>query len=122
MTTKEKAVCKTAKSIQNAKVAMGNTAKVAFPKDIDKVCDYFRYKTASTLDAALSTGVLRNSITWYVAELIELGMLQVVGVRPDTHTGRMVKYYSANPTQWNDTPKPRPRYVQLDLFGKEATE
>lgn len=121
MITKEKAVCKTAKSDKNVKV-LGNNAKLAFSKDIDKVCDYFRYKTASTLDAALSTGVLRNSITWYVAELIELGMLQVVCVRPDTHTGRMVKHYSADPLKWHDTPKPRPRYVQLDLFGKEESE
>lgn len=118
MTTKEKAVCKTAKSYEYAKIAIGNDAKIALSKDIDKVCSYFRYKIASTLDAALSTGVLRNSITWYVAELIELGMLQVVGVRPDTHTGRMVKYYSADPSQWNE--QSCQRYVQLDLFGKEA--
>lgn len=116
MTTKEKAVRNTAKSYHSNT----NDAKVAFSKDIDKVCDYFRYKTATTLDAALNTGVLRNSITWYVSELIELGMLQVVGVRPDSHTGRMVKYYSADPKQWSE--QPRPRYVQLDLFRKEATE
>lgn len=46
-----------------------DAAKVHNPKDLCKILDYFRYTTGSTLDAALATGILRNSITWYVAYL-----------------------------------------------------
>ena len=88
------------------------TAKIGNPKDISKVLDFFRYKTATTLDCMIATGVLRNSITWYVAQLEQLGLLQVVFVKPDTHTGFKAKYYSADPSKWKKgTPK------QLDLFS-----
>lgn len=88
-------------------------AKVSKPKDIDKVLEYFRYKTGTTLDAMLATGVLRNSITWYVRELEELGLLQAIARKPDIHTGRMAKYYSANPELWK-RPKSRQLYLWED--------
>lgn len=50
-----------------------NTAKVGDSKDITKVLAYFRYKVATTLDAALDLGMLRNSITWYVRDLEAMG-------------------------------------------------
>lgn len=77
-----------------------NNAKVGFSKDIDKVLEYFRYTTGTTLDAMLDTGILRNSITWYVRDLEKLGLLQAIARKADTHTGRMAKYYSANPELW----------------------
>lgn len=106
----------------NVKVGFGDikdlerTTKVKESKDIDKVCTFFRYTTATTLDAAIATGILRNSITWYVSILEGLGMLQAVKRLPDKHTGRMAKYYSANPGLWHQALRPQP--IQLDLFEK----
>jgi len=119
MKARKKAVTLTAKEVKNIGVVkdLERTAKVDDSKDIDKVCAFFRYKTATTLDAAFETGVLRNSITWYVSILEGLGMLQAVERRPDTRTGHMAKYYSANPDLWHQTLKPQP--IQLELFTKE---
>lgn len=94
-------------------------AKVQKEKDIFKVWDFFRYKVGTTLDAALSTGILRNSITWYVAYLEKIGELQAVFVKPDIHTGFKAKHYSADPLKWSRKPLKR----ELDLFtdfGKEV--
>lgn len=89
--------------------------KVTYQKDIDKVWEFFRYTIGTTLDCAIATGVLRNSITYYVADLENLDMLKVVRKAPDSTTGRIAKHYSADPEEWKPT-----GYVQLDLFGKEA--
>lgn len=83
-------------------------------KDLTKVLDYFRYTTGTTLDCMLATGVLRNSITWYISYLQSIGALQTVCRQPDRHTGRFAKHYSADPSQWRKT-----NYQQLSLFGKE---
>ena len=83
-------------------------------KDLMKVLDFFRYTTGTTLDCMLATGVLRNSITWYVLLLQTIGVLQAVCRQPDRHTGRLAKYYSADPSQWRKT-----NYQQLSLFVKE---
>ena len=91
--------------------------KVTYQKDIDKVFEYFRYTTGTTLDCAIATGVLRNSITYYVADLENLDMLKVVRKAPDNTTGRIAKHYSADPEEWKHLPT---GYVQLDLFGKEV--
>lgn len=88
-------------------------AKVNNPKDITKVLDFFRYTVGTTLDAMLATGILRNSITWYVAQLEDLGLLQAIFVKPDTHTGYKAKYYSADPSKWK-VRKAR----ELSLFGE----
>lgn len=93
-----------------------STAKVCNPKDINKVLDYFRYKDGTTLDCKIATGILRNSITWYVAQLEQLGLLQAVSVKPDAHTGFKAKYYSADPSKWI---KRKP--IQLSLFGEGVT-
>lgn len=98
--------------ILNGSISM---AKVSVSKDINKILDYFRYKTGTTLDAMIDTGILRNSITWYVSQLEKLGLLQAVFIRPDNHTGYKAKYYSADPNKWrNHIP------VELSLFGKEV--
>lgn len=91
-----------------------NAAKVGISKDIDKVLQFFRYTTGTTLDAMLATGVLRNSVTWYVRELEELGLLQAIARKEDSHTGRLAKHYSANPMLWQ-----RPKTRQLFLFGED---
>lgn len=97
-------------------------AKIHYSKDIEKICAYFRYKTATTLEAAKNTGILRNSITWYVDTLTKLGLLQIVTVKPDKQTGRLANWYSANPDLWGMMEQPKRvqrkrRYKELDLFS-----
>lgn len=86
------------------------------PKDLAKVLDYFRYKIGTSLDAMLATGILRNSITWYIAQLEEAGLLQAIYTAPDKHTGFRAKHYSADQTKWPKSPKNK----QLELFREEA--
>ena len=92
-----------------------NSAKIAKEKDICKVLDYFRYKVGTTLDCAIATGILRNSITWYVQDLIDEGMLQSIGRGKDSTTGFTANHYSADRSKWVQRGP-----VQLELFGKEA--
>ncbi len=93
-----------------------SATKVADSKDINKVFEFFRYKDGTTLDCMIATGILRNSITWYVVQLEQLGLLQAVSVKPDAHTGFKAKYYSADPSKWI---KRKP--IQLSLFGEGVT-
>ena len=106
MDQKEKAVRRPPKLI-NAE------AKITDEKDISKVFRFFRYTTGTTLDCMLSTGVLRNSITYYVRELENAGMLQAIYRMPDVHTNRTAKYYSADKTKWIST-----NNRQLSLFDE----
>ena len=89
--------------------------KVTYQKDIDKVFEFFRYTTGTTLDCAIATGVLRNSITYYVADLEKMKMLQPVWKSADSTTGRTAKHYSADPAMWVQR-----GVKQLELFGKEV--
>ncbi len=95
------------------RVKISHATKVDNSKDISKVLNFFRYKVGTTLDAMIATGVLRNSITWYVVQLEELGLLQAVFVKPDTHTGFKAKYYSADPDKWL-----KKKQKELSLFGE----
>lgn len=70
-------------------------------KDLLKVLEYFRYTTGTTLDCAKDTGILRNSITWYVAMLEKMKLLQAVCLKPDKTTGFNAKHYSADPSNWH---------------------
>ena len=80
-------------------------------KDLFKVLEYFRYTTAATLMCFLATGILRNSLTWYVKFLEEAGMLRVAKKAADPFTGRVAKYYTADESKF-----PKVQCVQLDLF------
>lgn len=87
---------------QDTGAKVGNISEIT--KDSLKVLEYFRYTTGTTLDCAKATGVLRNSITWYVAEFEKLRLLQAVCVKPDVQTGFKAKHYSADPSQWARVP------------------
>ena len=82
-------------------------------KDISIVLDYFRCISGTSLDCSLSTGILRNSVTFHIDTLQKLGLIQVVKIAPDKHTGYKAKYYSADPARWQ-----KPKFVQLSLFGE----
>ena len=86
-------------------------AKVHNPTDLAKVLDYFRYTTGTTLDCMFDTGVLRNSITYYVRDLEAMGLLQAIYVAPDKRTHFMAKHYSADPAKWVEK-----HDMQLPLF------
>ena len=81
--------------------------------DLYRVFEYYRYNIGSTLDAAKATGILRNSITWYVSRLEKKGLLQVVCIKRDRTTGYIAKHYSAEPGKWKNQTQ------QLPLFGHE---
>ena len=98
-----------------ANATPNSTTKIHQGKDIDKVWEFFRYTTGTTLDCAIATGVLRNSITYYVADLEKMKMLQPVWKSADSTTGRTAKHYSADPAMWVQRGA-----KQLELFGKEA--
>ena len=88
-------------------------AKVRQEKDIEKVLDFFRYTVGTTLDCMFSTGILRNSVTWYVHDLERLGLLQAIYKARDKRTHFMAKHYSADPSKWVNKPD-----TQLSLFGE----
>ena len=92
-----------------------NTAKIIRVKDICKVYDYFRYKVGTSLDCAIATGILRNSITWYISDLIDENLLQSIGRFRDSTTGFRANHYSADPSKWTNRGP-----VQLNLFDKEG--
>lgn len=77
---------------------IGNLQKKT--KDLSRVLQYFHYKVGTSLDCALSTGILRNSITWYICDLERLGLLQAIKKDKDKTTGFRAKYYSADQTLW----------------------
>ena len=117
MEEKEKAANMTA-PMKNGISVEERPAKVLNPKDISKVCAYFRYKTGTTLDAAIATGILRNSITWYVAQLENMGLIRAVRRLPDKHTGRLAKHYSTDPSTGHQAVVKRQQPIQLELFDK----
>ncbi len=86
-------------------------AKIRKEKDIIKVFEFFRYKVGTTLDCAIATGILRNSITWYIADLEEEGLLQAIGRAKDATTGYSANHYSADRSKWVQRGP-----LQLNLF------
>lgn len=87
-------------------------AKVQKIKGIEKVIAYFRYKLeGSTLSIADATGVARCSVCYYLADLLEMGVIGFCGRRRG-RTGRMMKNYTTDPQKWLTKQKNR----QLSLF------
>lgn len=77
-------------------------AKIEKEKGINKVYNYFRYTTGTSLDCMLEIGILRNCITYYIRDLEKMNLLQAVFRARDKHTRRMAKHYSANPAMWKN--------------------
>ena len=88
-------------------------AKVGGKKDLAKIIEFFCYTIGTTRDAALATGVPRQSITRYVQYLEGQGLLRVVCVKPDRGTGRRAKHYSGDPAVWARMPR------VLSIFAEE---
>lgn len=86
-------------------------AKVRNPKDMTKILDYLRYKTACSLTISIETRIMRCCVCWYLKHLMELGAVREVGREFDKRTHRTVKTYSADKTKLE-----RPQYLQNDLF------
>ena len=82
-------------------------------KDLSRVLEFFRYKVGTSLDCAISTKILRNSITWYIRSLEDMGLLMSVKKDKDQTTGFRAKFYSANQNEW-----PCNRWVQLNIWGE----
>ena len=101
------------KAVRRPPKLINAEAKITDEKDISKVFRFFRYTTGTTLDCMLSTGILRNSITYHVRELERMGLLQDIYRMPDAHTKRTAKYYSADKTKWTST-----NNRQLSLFDE----
>ena len=80
-------------------------------KDVERVLKYFRYNIGTSLDCALATGILRNSITYYISDLIDLGMLGIVRKDKDRTTRHWAFHYSADVSLWQ-----KRRWVQLKLW------
>jgi hypothetical protein len=81
------------------------------PKDLERIYLWYKENVGTTLDAALATGILRNSITYYVDHLECAKKLQAIYKDYDKTTHKMAKHYTANQTLWT-----KPKYVQLSLF------
>ena len=77
-------------------------AKIEKEKGINKVYNYFRYTTGTSLDCMLESGILRNCITYYIRDLEKMNLLQAVFRARDKHTRRMAKHYSADPAMWKN--------------------
>lgn len=81
-----------------------DSANVHNPADLTKVLNYFRHTVGTTLDCMFDTGILRNSITYYVSRLETAGLLQAIYEAPDRRTHFKAKHYSADPAKWRKVP------------------
>lgn len=88
------------------------TAKIQKVKGIEKILAFFRYKNeGSTLSISDATGVARCSVCYYLADLIHLDIVGLVG-RKRGRTGRLMKMYSTDKGKWIKNAPAR----QLSLF------
>ncbi len=70
--------------------------------DLFLTLEFFRNHIGTSLDCAFATGILRNSITLYIRDLEDKGLLRVMYKGADSRTGHTAKHYSANPANWID--------------------
>lgn len=86
--------------------------KVQKIKGIEKILAFFRYKNeGSTLSIADVTGVARCSVCYYIADLLNMGIIGYSG-RKVGRTGRLMKNYTTDKKKWLTGQKKR----QLSLF------
>lgn len=78
--------------------------------DLQKVLDFFLHNIGTSLDCAMHTHILRNSICYYIAMLERLDMVRWIFVRRDRTTGHRAKHYSADKSLWRDE-----QHLQLTL-------
>lgn len=69
-------------------------------RDFRLTLEYFCKHIGTSLDCAFETGILRNSITYYIQHLERAGLLRAMYKAPDSRTGCKAKHYSANPAYW----------------------
>ena len=81
-------------------------------KDINKVLLYFQYNIGTSLDCAFSTGILRNSICYYIDNLTKIGLLKIIYKDKDRTTHHMASHYSADSSKWKKL-----SHKELDLFS-----
>lgn len=86
-------------------------------KDSEFVSQYkiiyqcFKERPKTTLEAMIETGILRNCITWHVAEMEKQGLIQVVREGLDPHTKVKAGFYSTDEALFNKS-----NVSQLNLF------
>ena len=103
MTTNEKGSISPQSETQNK----GNH----FVSQYKTVYQSFKERPKTTLEVAVETGILRNNITWYVAEMEEDGLIQVVKTGLDPYTRVRVGFYSTDEVLFT-----KPDVLQLNLF------
>lgn len=74
-------------------------AKICKTKQICKVSEYLLIYDGSTLSVSDATGVARCSVCYYIRDLVNLGVIGLIGRRRG-RTGRLMKYYSADRSKW----------------------
>ena len=74
-------------------------AKIYKTKQICKVSDYLSVYDGSTLSVSDATGVARCSVCYYIRDLVNLGVIGLIGRRRG-RTGRFMKYYSTDRSKW----------------------
>ena len=99
-----------------AEAAPSTDANIHNPNDLAKVLDYFQHETGTTLDCMFETGILRNSVTWYVRYLERIGLIRAIYIDRDRRTHYLAKHYSADQTKWGIYQKD----IQLSLFNDLA--
>ena len=82
-----------------------------FESQYQIVYQSFLERPKTTLEAALETGVLRNCITWHVAEMEKRELIQVIRKGFDPYTGFLAGFYSTDTNLFD-----KPKVKQLDLF------
>ena len=99
-----------------AEAAPSTGANIHNPNDLTKVLDYFQCEIGTTLDCMFVTGILRNSVTWYVRYLERIGLLRAIYIGRDRRTHYLAKHYSADKTKWLINQED----IQLTLFNDLA--
>jgi len=82
-----------------------------FELQFKTVYNSFKERPKTTLEVAIETGVLRNCITWHVAEMEARGLIQVVKKALDPFTRFKAGFYSTDETLFTI-----PDASQLNLF------